>query len=640
MTLFWIAIGTLALAAPHIATVGTDGAMAWAGLPFPAECAGVALAIVCVYLADIPKRLRGILGPAALVSVCAMLILEAVASLLGEGSLGGLAWGAVDEALHFLSAAFWLLLARDRLQDAAMRQDATRRQDPLLRAFEHILLFVSGATWYLTTAAIRYALPARGPAHEMLLWACAILWAALVAVLLATSPCTAKAYAARAAAPALGILLANRAWALALAAGAARPAAGNFAGALLAAPVLAFAALVVAWINEKPEEAEEQTVGETSAQKTESALQTTSPAARLPLHLIPGYQTLSNREREVLLKTLDGATSQEIAADLGISGTTVRTYRARAYEKMNVVGMPELLAAVRVSVEQPFPMPELPDPELSPAVLTPPERITPKLASALAAFVVVFAVLMLRKVPSLAAQELVMCATCAAFSAVALIRLHRADDTCSPKATIAAALLGMAAAIAVSALLLGPGAYLARRAILSMATLTAIFWLTYRLWPLEGSSPFVALAAFSLVGFACSPAGVRAQALVHSTVPFIVVAALALVAALILKGMVNDVEVLIAAIALKGDERVLAYLQGRGINDVMAQVALLTARGFPLKGIADTVHISPSTVGKYRERLHKALGVKNKEGLTSLLEREAGLVVVATESAKEGPDDE
>lgn len=632
MSLFWIAIGAFAFAAPHIATVGTDGAMAWGGLPFPAECAAIALALICAYVAGIPKRLRGILEPAILGCAFVTLVLEAVATLLGEGSLGGLAWGSLDEALHVLTATLWLLLAY------AGRRGPTGQEDPLLSALVPILLMLSGAAWYLVTALLRYALPAWQPAQELLLWLCALLWAIPAAVLFATTPCSARSFVVRTAALALGVLLANRAWVLALNFGAQPPAVGSMAGALLAAPVLSGAALLIAWLNEGPTEPQEEgpQTEAVSQEAKEAAPPTPSQAAQLPLHLIPGYQTLSDREREVLLQTLEGATSLEIAASLGISGTTVRTYRARAYEKMNVAGLPELLQALRVSVEQPFPMPELPDPELSPAVLTVSERVTPKLASALVAFVLVLAVLLLRKIPSLAPRELVASAVFAVSSVVSLRRLLRSAKDCSLEAAAAATVLGTAAAVTFAALLLGPEAYLLRRTLASLVVLTALVWLTYRLWPLCDSAPNLALLAFSLVGVACVPAGVRAQALIHSTYPFLCVALAILAAALIVRRMVNDVEVLVAAATLKDDERVLAYLQGRGINDVMAQVVLLTARDYPMGGIAATVHISSSTVGKYRERAYKALGVKNKEELARLLEREAGLAVVSDQPAEEG----
>jgi DNA-binding CsgD family transcriptional regulator len=55
---------------------------------------------------------------------------------------------------------------------------------------------------------------------------------------------------------------------------------------------------------------------------------------------------LTVREREVLLRLLDGLTTERIAADLAIRPTTVVTYRTRAYEKIGVRSRRELFARV------------------------------------------------------------------------------------------------------------------------------------------------------------------------------------------------------------------------------------------------------------------------------------------------------
>lgn len=59
--------------------------------------------------------------------------------------------------------------------------------------------------------------------------------------------------------------------------------------------------------------------------------------------LCPG---LTTREREVLLRLLDGLTTERIAEDLHIRPTTVVTYRTRAYEKLGVRSRRELFATV------------------------------------------------------------------------------------------------------------------------------------------------------------------------------------------------------------------------------------------------------------------------------------------------------
>jgi len=55
---------------------------------------------------------------------------------------------------------------------------------------------------------------------------------------------------------------------------------------------------------------------------------------------------LTEREREVLTRILDGATVNRIAQDLKLRPTTVATYRLRAYEKLGVTSRQELFAAM------------------------------------------------------------------------------------------------------------------------------------------------------------------------------------------------------------------------------------------------------------------------------------------------------
>jgi DNA-binding CsgD family transcriptional regulator len=55
---------------------------------------------------------------------------------------------------------------------------------------------------------------------------------------------------------------------------------------------------------------------------------------------------LTEREREVLTRILDGVTVNRIAEDLNLRPTTVATYRLRAYEKLGVATRQELFATV------------------------------------------------------------------------------------------------------------------------------------------------------------------------------------------------------------------------------------------------------------------------------------------------------
>ena len=54
------------------------------------------------------------------------------------------------------------------------------------------------------------------------------------------------------------------------------------------------------------------------------------------------HDLLSNREREILIKIASGIKAKDIAEELGLSISTVFTYRLRIFEKLNVKNNVEL----------------------------------------------------------------------------------------------------------------------------------------------------------------------------------------------------------------------------------------------------------------------------------------------------------
>jgi DNA-binding NarL/FixJ family response regulator len=73
----------------------------------------------------------------------------------------------------------------------------------------------------------------------------------------------------------------------------------------------------------------------------------TSLAEQLAFDVIPGsdadpHDLLSNREREILIKIASGIKAKDIADELGLSISTVFTYRLRIFEKLNVKNNVEL----------------------------------------------------------------------------------------------------------------------------------------------------------------------------------------------------------------------------------------------------------------------------------------------------------
>ena len=55
---------------------------------------------------------------------------------------------------------------------------------------------------------------------------------------------------------------------------------------------------------------------------------------------------LTRRERQVILRILDGVTVERIAGELGLKPTTVITYRSRAYEKLGISSRRELFSTL------------------------------------------------------------------------------------------------------------------------------------------------------------------------------------------------------------------------------------------------------------------------------------------------------
>ncbi len=59
-----------------------------------------------------------------------------------------------------------------------------------------------------------------------------------------------------------------------------------------------------------------------------------------------GYDLLTQREREVLLKIANGASNKEVGKTLGISPRTVEVHRARIMEKLNAKNAADLVRIV------------------------------------------------------------------------------------------------------------------------------------------------------------------------------------------------------------------------------------------------------------------------------------------------------
>lgn len=67
---------------------------------------------------------------------------------------------------------------------------------------------------------------------------------------------------------------------------------------------------------------------------------------RIETRLCYSHPTLTAREREVCARTLGGMTAEATALQLGISQTSVLTYRRRAYQRLGISSIHQLLPAL------------------------------------------------------------------------------------------------------------------------------------------------------------------------------------------------------------------------------------------------------------------------------------------------------
>ena len=282
---------------------------------------------------------------------------------------------------------------------------------------------------------------------------------------------------------------------------------------------------------------------------------------------LAGADSLSGRERQVILMTLSGWPASAIAGTLHVSEPTVSSYRGRAYRKLKVKSLPELVARVR-PLRRVVSIASLGRPLASGI------RRVAALALVPCATLVVSLCLGDRGVTVF---SLVTCAMMAA----GVFSLHRALGTAGRDAHGAGA-RGAEARGAEAAIALG-----------SLCTLAG----THAL----GNSP-------------TGPASALAGYLVLGTV-----------SALVPLAARGERDAALSGAMLACDERPRFYLLGRGLTQLEASVGVLTAEGVSAPGIASHLHVALPTVYSYRARGLGKLGLHGRGQLLELLRREAGM---------------
>ena len=597
MDLFWMVVGLMAFCMPHLSASAVGTSLAWSGLPYPAELLAVMFVLAVLATSGIPNSWRDNLGTASIVASIALVAFECCCGVVTKGAAGSLVLSFVGEAVHAVAASIWLLHAA--LGDGA---HPLRTKTPRVACS---LLAASGAAWYIATAVIRMEHPAWNPTIETALWLAAAIWVLPVLMTLWLCNLAPSQYALLAAMPFAGALAGNRVWLLISLFTKADGVGAVSNVVLLIGPILAVVGFVQVWMGDK------RGVSLSAPQGAERDTPLLSP---LPLNRLSGGDKLSEREREVLLCALKGMNSTEIGETVGIAAPTARTYLSRAYEKLGVAGSQEVIEALRTTIEMPSTASEPTDesPGFSPVVII-----------AVPTVVIMFVSLAAGLVPG-AYASLVANALALVTLVVGIIRLR--EPLSAPYWVPTAALLtGSALALVTCAVALGPEAFLIRRAIPGLAIVAAALILARRASGFNARTPTLTCAFAGLVALCLVPRGIRAQLLIHGSAPLPLAAVMLLAAYFIIRRASNDELAYVASTVLEGDARILAYLNGRGLKELVAQVALLTARDYPLGGIAATLGLSESTVTHYRKRAYDTLGVEDKAALIELLEREAGL---------------
>lgn len=307
---------------------------------------------------------------------------------------------------------------------------------------------------------------------------------------------------------------------------------------------------------------------------------TSSTASASPLDGLGGAEALSERERAIAEALATGSSVAQVAAALGLSASTVMTYRSRACEKLGVASLDELRPVVRGAGGVP------------------------------AAF----------DVTSPGAPALMAMALCVGLSLRLLARVTMTSGSSWDQA------LGL---ILVPALLAVPWA-----ALLVYARLRGmrvrLRWTTSRLclvllalalfgllagggwYGLEVQVPggFISLNALGALGNACA------------------VAALAPYLLWPRERVTTSLD----------EERCALYLRGRGAGELQAHVLTEIALGRTAPEICESLHVARGTVNAYRAQGYELLGVHTSRELTDLLARDVGRVPSAGKTQPSADD--
>lgn len=324
-----------------------------------------------------------------------------------------------------------------------------------------------------------------------------------------------------------------------------------------------------------------------------------------------GGGALSERELEVACGLACGHPVAEIAQELGVSASTVSTYRARAYEKLDVETNAQLVA----SLTRPSSQPDSEDAQ-KPIFRS---RLLPGVALA-AACVAGCLCVCYEGDGALVAYNVALVAAGALLIAVGPIRIGEGGQS------LGYSLAGVLVGLSMSAVLVlspvAPGGFLgvALFAFVLAISVVASVWAAQ-----EGLGSQQALGAglglLAMISVSYSGRYISPWMLLCFTLACIAAAAVLLwVGARGRRGKLVEK-------TLDGEVRARLYLEGRGLSSLEAGVALMAARGATAAETALALSMSPPSVAAYKSRGLKKLGVEGVDELRELLKKDAGLAL-------------
>lgn len=328
------------------------------------------------------------------------------------------------------------------------------------------------------------------------------------------------------------------------------------------------------------------------------------------LEKLPGYESLSRREREVLELTLEGKTGKDAAAVLGIAPSTVGSYRARVFQKLGISSAQDALSLVArtmaANVEEDDDGYEQRE-----------NRVGISYPCGLL-------ILSLCTVLSITGQAIYRpYLTCLIVLVDGLFLCISAWQMCDEAFDLTRLFTGLSAGFAACGVLYGSWNLTAVLGpLLLIAALSAAGGYS---WGLIAGSTF----AVSLFIPGDGLGGVLATA----PASMLLLSALLLtIARLSESAKAQRIAADSVNLVATGERRAMSYLEGRGLSELRAKVCLLTAYGFDGQAIADALFVSTSTVSSYRSKSYEALGVHDKRGLVSLLKHDAGFTGLLDET--------